>query len=374
MLIIRPMQPADLDDLMALAKAAGQGMTSLPEDPEALLARIQRSCDSFARQQRHHDDFFFLAMEDTEQQRVVGSAGVYAMTGARQAFYAYRLMTMTHFSHSLQKQVRSQMLHLTNDYTDCSEVGSLFLDPAYRGNGHWLARSRYLLMGLYPDRFAESVIAEMRGWTDAEGNSPFWDAIGRQFFEMEFDDADTLCGVGSNQFITELMPKYPIYTNLLPAAAQAVIGRPADAGRRAKELLEEEGFRFEKVVDIFDAGPLMRADLNDIASVRAIRQHHALAMNELLNDPTPAEQVIAANPDWANFRVICTQATEAMATNSRLAPASSEGLALSDEALTALQLHAGDPIAWIPHKLNSRPAHNLSNPLTNNSSNNRGRG
>ena len=346
MLIIRPMQPGDLDDLMALAKAAGQGMTSLPEDPEALLARINRSCESFERSQRHHDDFFFLAMEDTAKQKVVGCAGVYAMTGARQAFYAYRMMTTTHFSHSLNRQVRSDMLHLTNDYTDCSEVGSLFLDPAYRGNGHWLARSRYLLMGLFPDRFAESVIAEMRGWTDEDGNSPFWNAIGMHFFEMEFDEADTLCGVGSNQFITELMPKYPIYTNLLPEDARAVIGRPADAGRRATRLLEEEGFRYEKVVDIFDAGPLLRADLNHIETVKAIREHKALAA-ESLNEPAPSTQVIAANPHWNNFRVICTEANESGSATT------AHGLELTGPALDALQMRSGDRVAWVPARLTS---------------------
>ncbi|MDF1764690.1 MAG: arginine N-succinyltransferase, partial [Oleibacter sp.] len=262
MLIVRPVVANDLKDLLELAEKAGDGMTSLPLDSTALMARIELSIESFARSEKHPDDYFFLVMEDSERNKVVGTAGVYAMTGARQAFYAYRLMNLTHYSHSLNKQVRSQILHLTNDYTDCSEVGTLFLDPDYRGNGHWLARSRYLLMGLFRQRFSESVIAELRGWTDINGNSPFWEAIGRQFFQMEFDDADTLCGIGSNQFITELMPKYPIYTNLLPADAQAVIGKPADVGLRAKQLLEAEGFHYDRVVDIFDAGPLMLANIN----------------------------------------------------------------------------------------------------------------
>ena len=353
MLIVRPAIAADVHDLLELAEKAGEGMTSLPQDEGALLDRIQLSCDSFDRQDKHRDDFFFLVMEDSRHNKVVGTAGVHAMTGARQAFYAYRLMSLTHHSHSLNKQVRSQLLHLTNDYTDCSEVGALFLDPAYRGNGHWLARSRYLLMGLFAGRFAESVIAELRGWTDEQGNSPFWDAIGRHFFQMEFDEADTLCGIGSNQFITELMPKYPIYTSLLPEAAQAVIGKPADAGRRAKQLLELEGFSYDRVVDIFDAGPLMRAELSNIRSVRAIRQLSSALCADTTDDEDAddSQSLIIANPSWQQFRVICTEAQLISQHRQLIAQNGQQRLALSASALGHLGVQPGQPLAFIPEQL-----------------------
>ncbi len=330
MLIIRPIAEQDIDQLLLLAKAAGKGMTSLPPDREALLERIQLSQASFARTEKHPDDSFMLVMEDTEQQRLAGCAGVSALTGYRQAFYAYRLMPMTHHSHSLGKQVASQLLHLTNDYTGCSEVGSLFLLPDYRGNGHWLARSRYLLMGLFRQRFEQAVIAELRGWSDSEGRSPFWDALGQHFFEMSFEEADTLCGLGSNQFITELMPKYPIYTTLLPEDAQAVIGQPADAGRPAMELLKREGFRYDNVIDIFDAGPLMYANIDDIASVQAI--HHL----PLANDGEADSQVIAANTDWQHFRVMLTEAQ-----------VGDEQIYIPAEQRQALELQDTDSLAFI---------------------------
>lgn len=330
MLIIRPVAEHDVSQLLLLAQAAGQGMTSLPPDEEALAERIVHSMASFERTEKHPDDNFLLVMEDTEQQRLAGCAGVSALTGARQAFYAYRLIPMTHYSHSLEKQVASQLLHLTNDYTGCSEVGSLFLLPEYRGNGHWLARSRYLLMGLFRERFAESVIAELRGWSDADGRSPFWEAIGKHFFEMEFEQADTLCGLGSNQFITELMPKYPIYTTLLPNDAQAVIGQPADAGRPAMELLQREGFRFDNVVDIFDAGPLMHASIDQLASVKAIEQR------PLASNSGEQGKVIAANTQWSNFRVMLSEA--------QLDDASIDIPAAERQAL---QLQGNDSLAFI---------------------------
>ena len=36
----------------------------------------------------------------------------------------------------------------------------------------------------------------MRGYSDENGCSPFWDAIGHHFFNMDFSTADYLSGIG----------------------------------------------------------------------------------------------------------------------------------------------------------------------------------
>ncbi|WP_439135266.1 arginine N-succinyltransferase [Pseudomaricurvus sp.] len=333
MLVIRPVAASDHNDLMELARKAGKGMTSLPANGNALEEKITISEASFSRHQYHPDDYFLLVMEDLETNKVVGTAGVYSQTGARQAFYAYRLMSVTHYSHTLDKQTRSEMLHLTNDYTDCSEVGTLFLDPQYRGNGHWLAKARYLLMGQFHQRFQSHVIAELRGWVDENGESPFWNSIGKQFFGMDFDTADQLCGVGSNQFITDLMPKHPIYTCLLPKAAQEVLGKPNRDGLRAMELLQEEGFSYDNVVDIFDGGPLMKAKISQLKSVRRIDQGIALMTEDrLLSEPT-----LVATSQLQSFRVI----------NSRLARNGNGEIKLSRDDLSALNVSSGALLRFI---------------------------
>ena len=334
MLVIRPVAIADLDDLLALAHKAGKGMTSLPTCPDALTQRIKISLDSFARTAPHADDYFLLVMEDLTCGKVVGTAAVYSQTGARQAFYAYRVMSVTHYSHSLGKQTRSEMLHLTNDCTDCSEVGTLFLDPDYRGNGHWLSRARYLLMGQFQERFQSHVIAELRGWVDEQGQSPFWNAIGEQFFEMDFDTADRLSGTGSNQFITELMPKHPIYTCLLPQSARDVIGKPNKDGIRAKELLEAEGFAFDKVVDIFDGGPLMKARIDQIKSVRRIAEASA----QIAHASPRGKETLVATDSLANFRVI----------HVPICAAGDGNLALTAEDLDLLGVEPGMRLRYIP--------------------------
>jgi len=329
-LIIRPSELRDVDDLYVLAQKAGQGLTSLPPCKATLEAKIEKSIRSFTRTTSDPEDSFLLVMEDLDRQKVVGTAAVYGKTGIRQAFYSYRLISVTHHSHSLNKQVRSELLHLSNDYTDCAEVGTLVLDPDYRGNGHWLSRSRYLLMGQFQQRFSPYVIAEMRGWLDSNGISPFWESLGRHFFEMSFDEADHLCGIGSNQFITELMPKHPIYTSMLSPEAHAVMGKPHDDTVRAVELLKAEGFEHDKMIDIFDGGPLLRANIDKLVSVKN-RFSRRITTDAITGEHTA--ECMLANSSLENFRVLLGDIT----INDSEAQ-------LSPEQIAALQLERGHDV------------------------------
>jgi arginine N-succinyltransferase len=118
----------------------------------------------------------------------------------------------------------------------------------------------------------DGVIAELRGWQDADGRSPVWEAIGRQFYEMEFQEADRTGALTGNQFIADLGPRYPLYMSLLPDDAQAALGRPHDDGRPALEMLIAEGFHAGDYVDIFDGGPTVVADIDAVETVREARQ------------------------------------------------------------------------------------------------------
>lgn len=306
MLIIRPAQEKDLKGVLALAHKAGTGMTSLPTSAVSLGKKLRHSVRCFSRTHGHEDDAFLLVMEDTENDRIVGTAGVVAHTGSQQAYYAYRIMPVTHYSHSLDKQVKSELLHLSNDYTGHSVVGTLFLDPDYRGNGRWLSASRYMLMAEFPNRFAKHAIAELRGKIDEEGNCPFWDAIGQHFFSLSFAEADTLCATGSNQFITELMPRHPIYTNLLNEAGRHAIGATHPSSEPARKLLEKEGYEYDRVIDIFDGGPIYKAKVSEIHSVKT---SELFQVKCVANKPTDAQPILVTNRSLDQFRAAFLPAT-----------------------------------------------------------------
>jgi arginine N-succinyltransferase len=131
-----------------------------------------------------------------------------------------------------------------------------------------LARSRYLFIKRNRPRFGEQVLAELRGVIDEGGNSPFWDAIAGRFFDMTFPEADKFNAVHGTRFIADLMPRTPIYVSLLADSARAVMGQPHPSGRGALKMLESEGFYFERYLDIFDGGPTVTADTDDIRTVR----------------------------------------------------------------------------------------------------------
>jgi arginine N-succinyltransferase len=73
-----------------------------------------------------------------------------------------------------------------------------------------------MLIGLEPQRFAEMVLAELRGWFDEDGGCPFWDHVASKFFRLEFDEADMMSASTDGQFILDLAPRHPIYAELLP--------------------------------------------------------------------------------------------------------------------------------------------------------------
>ncbi|HEX6073091.1 MAG TPA: arginine N-succinyltransferase, partial [Sphingomicrobium sp.] len=200
--------------------------------------------------------------------------------------------TLTQSSPELGKTFRNQLLTLTTDLEGSSEVGGLFLHPSARAGG-WgalIARSRYLFMKLHRGRFGERTLAELRGVMDETGNAPFWDALAGKFFDMSFPEADEFNAVHGTRFIADLMPKTPIYLALLSEAAKSVVGQPHPSGRAALRMLEEEGFYFDRYIDIFDGGPTVTADTDEI---RTIRESTAETVAEI-GDGGRARMLVAA--------------------------------------------------------------------------------
>lgn len=329
MLIIRPAEERDLISLLDIAQLAGKGMTSLPVCSISMENKIRTSIESFNRSQASADDYWLIVIEDTERNIIAGTAAIYGEVGAQQAFYAYRIMSMTHHSHTLNKQVRSHLLHLSNDYSGTAEVASLFVRPEYRGIGRSLGMARFALMGQNLTRFPTHVIAEIRGWVDEQGISPVWEAIGKPFFDMSFEEADKLCGIGSNAFITELMPKHPIYTSLISQPAQQALGKPHTESLAAYRLLEQQGFEYDNMVDIFDGGPILRAN---IANIRAI-QNQQQCQAQQCESPKIGNNLLLSNGQFASFRAIMTNRLVEQQT-----------LQLTGEEMAALNISQNDTL------------------------------
>ncbi len=335
MMLIRPVRIADHEQILYLAQEAGIGMTSLPADSLVLKSKIERAAASFVGEASERgDEHFLFALEDSATGKLVGTTGIVAHVGLKDPFYSYKLSTIVQASKDVGVYSQQRVLHMVNDYTGASEIGSLFLQEAYRrdGIGKFLSRSRYLMLAEFPELFSDVVISEIRGVQDNDGNSPFYRNLAEHFFQMDFKMADFINATRGGQFISDLMPKYPIYVNLLDARAQAVIGVPLAASKPALAFLEAEGFRYQGYIDVFDGGPTVQAQLADIRSVRKSRKATVGAIKNLEN----AEKFMIASGKLSDFRVGLARLEEKGAE-----------VAIDHETATAMNIKIGDSIRFV---------------------------
>lgn len=327
------MRPARLDDFEALYELAvqsGAGFTSLPVDEGILRDKLEKSQKAFGgKLLEPQTGKFLLMLEDVETGEVAGCSAVKAGTGVGEPFFNYRIITIAQASHTADKRFDLDALVLTNEFVGYTEVGTLFLRASHRGGGagRLAAQSRYLLMAADPDQFGDNVLAELRGVVDENGQTPFWDCLGQHFFRMSFTEADHLCAISDNQFILDLMPKFPIYIDLLPTHAREVIGRCHADGVGAMKLLEWEGFRFERTVDIFDGGPMVAARSEHIRTIRESRIVH----------------VEAGHPDETSTGLISTDSVDSFrAMNFEGDVRENDVAVCSAKQLEVLRLNDGD--------------------------------
>lgn len=336
MLVVRPITPQDYAALYTCAVESGHGFTSLPVDEALLRRRIARAQEAFAREQVSEpgEEGYLFVMEDTDTGEVVGCSGIEAAVGLTDAFYHYRLGKVIHHSKELDIYNALETLTLCNDYTGVSELCTLFLREPFRKNmnGRVLSRFRMLFMAEFRHRFSAIAIAEMRGVSDENGESPFWGWLQQNFFSMDFTQADYLTGIGEKTFVAELMPQLPLYVKLLPPEAQAVIGKVHDNTRPALQMLESEGFRNRGYVDIFDAGPTVEAEVANIKSVRESRRL-PVRIGALDSQQT---RYIVCNTHVANFRAVQAHAQ-----------VTQEHLVIDAETATALQVQNGDNVRFV---------------------------
>lgn len=270
MLVVRPAGPADFEVLMELAVLSGRGFTSLPEDEPTLRMKLAASQASFSGEVNPLAAAYTLMLEDAGTGRVEGVAAVKAAVGLERPFFSFRVVTLAQHSTAIGTRFDHRALVLVNECAGWTEVGSLFLRPERRrgGAGRLLAQSRYMLIAAEPTRFADTVLAELRGWFDEDGACPFWENVSCKFFRLPFDEADRMSASTDGQFIFDLAPRHPIYVELLPEAARSAVGQVHREGEAARAMLMREGFRPTGLVDIFDAGPTLACPRDEIRTVR----------------------------------------------------------------------------------------------------------
>ncbi len=329
-MLVRAARLDDLGGLLRLAGKAGSGLTSLPASEERLAHRLEAIQASFEGGIAPADAEYLFVLED-EAGEVAGTCGMLAAAGLREPWYSYRMGLTVTASRELDVYQQHPTLFLVNDLTGATALCSYYLPSELRHveTSRLLSKARLLFMAEFATDFSQRVIVEMRGLSDADGRSPFWDSLGKHFFRMEFARADYLTGIGSKAFIAEMMPKFPLYACFLSQAAREAIGQVHPDSELGLAMFREEGLTHQGYIDIFDGGPTLEAPL---AQVRAISESRLL----VLATGTPgdeAETYLIHNRGRQNCRIIAAPARMAAGT-----------LVVSVESAERLGLRAGSPV------------------------------
>ena len=329
-MIVRPVRSTDLPALFQLARSTGAGLTTLPANEERLAHRVGWAEKTFRGEAARADADYLFVLED-DNGEVVGISAVAGAVGLREPWYNYRVGLTVSASQELNLHRQIPTLFLANDLTGNSELCSLFLRSDQRSglNGRLLSKARFLFIAEFRELFGDKVIAEMRGMSDEQGRSPFWESLGRHFFKMEFSQADYLTGVGNKAFIAELMPKFPLYTCFLSEDARNIIGRVHPDTEPALAMLKGEGFSYQGYVDIFDAGPAIEAET---AKIRAVQDSQVLVL------------AVGTPGDDAPQFLIHNRKREACRITAAPARLAAGTLVVDAQTAKRLQLSAGDQV------------------------------
>lgn len=301
MFLIRPIKDSDLDGLLELLQDSGHGLTSLPKDREILAKKIEHCNRSFEhRGDRPAGELYLFVMEEVYTGKLVGISGIISKIGGFEPYYFYRLKSETRKSELLNIEKEVKSLHMERTHSGPAEICSLFLSPEFRNaqNGRLLSLSRFLFMAENEKYFEKNVIAEMRGQVDETGHSPFWNAVGQKFMDIDFIQADCLT-LKSKSFIEELLPDIPILIDLLPKEAQDVVAEVHENTRPAKRILEQEGFDFNGLVGIFEPGPVLEAELKNI---RSFKESKVIEIEDITQDEIDSNSFIISTTSEKKFK------------------------------------------------------------------------
>ena len=341
MYVVRPVEPADIAALESLAAVSMPGVHTLPKTREKIEQAVERSIASFAA---HVDipseESYMFVMESLADKKIVGTAAIHASAGSNGTYFSFRNDVIQQVSRDLNISHSVHALTLCSELTAYSQLSGFYVDASVqnRPEAALLSRSRLLYAVQAPHRFGDRFFVPLAGLTDDNGGSPFWDALGRKFFKMDFLDAERVIGGARNRtLIVELMPHYPVYVPLLPGDAQAVMGQIHPSGEVAFNLLASEGFEADEYIDIFDGGPILQAHKHSLRTFTASMTRRVAGTAGVQASDAVATYAVSTGPDQ-RFRAVTINCAPLE---------NAETVCLPKEAQEILRVAEGDSVTCV---------------------------
>jgi len=282
--VLRDVQKSDLHGLHRLAGELDT--VNLPDDEKELAQAIDKSCRSFdGRIRNPFEREYLFVLEDIAREKVVGCSLIIAQHGTRDAPHIFfDVYEKEHYSQSVDRHFKHRVLSIGYNFDGPTEIGGLIVDPAYRQKdkpGKQLSYVRFLFVAMHPSRFRERILVELLPRLDEDRRSPLWEALGRKFTGLSYQEADRLSRE-NKEFIQQLFPPGEIYATIFTQKIQDAIGEVGPETGGAKQMLTRIGFRYDERIDPFDGGPHYSASTREIEPVRRYRR------GRLAEEPLPA--------------------------------------------------------------------------------------
>jgi arginine N-succinyltransferase len=338
--LIRNVEEKDLHQLVNLAEQFS--LLNMPPDEVVMKSKISRSVKSFGGQLENEECEYMFVIEDTETKKVVASSLILAKHGTADVPHNYfKIVKKERFSQDLGVGFIHTILRYCLNNDGPTEIGGLLVDNAYRRRpeklGKQISLVRFIFMGLTPQKFQDDILCELTPPLTKEGRSEFWEALGRRFTGLPYQEADKLSHV-NKEFIQTLFPQEDIYLTLLDSKARLVLGRVGETTMPAKHLLESIGFKYLNEVDPFDGGPHYGAKLKDVSVVKNGRICQVSGQ-----DPKSLTKLgLVGCYRSGQFRAV---QTTAQLTNQK----DSNEIILPKHAKDLLNLGIGDEVFWSPY-------------------------
>lgn len=340
MYVIRSITANDGDNMFKLAMSATLGVTSLPKNRASLEKKLERTLKSFHTDiTEPKNELYLFLLEDLATGNVGGICGIESVVGTENPTHFLRIETNRPLEDAQHPEIK--VLHPVTYINGPSEICSLFLMKDFRqsGLGKLLSFSRFLFIASNPKRFNPIMTAEMRGVINDKHTSPFWDGVGKHFFQGTFKEAMELRDQGEFQ-LSDVIPDFPIYISLLPKNAQRVISKVHTNTKAALKMLKEQGFRLSNEIDLFDGGPKLEAITSEIKTVKK----SVLAKIASLGETQGKDALISNNA--LNFRA-CMGLIEKKKNGTVI---------INTDVADALQVGVGDTIRYYLNKKKGTPS------------------
>lgn len=334
---IRQSYREDVDQVLGVAEHLDT--VNLPAERGHIEAILDKSEKSFAAEIPVTEREFLFVLEDLAKKKVIGTSMIYAQHGTKRAPHIFfRVEKDERYSVTLDKHFIHQTLRIGYNYDGPTEIGGLILLPEYRRNtdglGKALSYVRFLFIRMHRQLFRNQVLSELLPPLEPDGTSKLWEALGRKFTGLSYQEADLL-SKDNKEFIHALFPDDPIHTELLPEDVQKIIGQVGPETRAVEAMLRRIGFTYAGQIDPFDGGPHFVANTDEIAIVRDATE---------LTVKTVAEA--DGERPWAIIAVQGTTRPQFRAISARVIPMENGVVGITDDARGRLGVEDGQKV-WL---------------------------